>query len=114
MRMRDIKREPLKLAHLLHRVSGVALALFLPAHFLLLAMTVTDAAQADALLAYGELPLVKLAEGILVFLLAVHLAGGLRLLALEFMDWTGSQKGLAAAAVGVSFCAAGLFLLRAI
>lgn len=114
MNWKAIKREPLKLAHLLHRVSGVALAVFLPAHFLLLAMTITDAAQADALLAYGELPLVKMAEGVLVFLLAVHLAGGLRLLALEFMDWTGSQKSMAAAAVGFSFFAAGLFLLRAI
>lgn len=114
MRWKHIRQEPLKLAHLLHRISGIALAVFLPAHFLLLAMTVTDAAQADALLAYVDLPAVKMAEGVLVFLLAVHLAGGLRLLALEVMDWTGSQKNLAAAAVGLGFCAAGLFLLRAV
>ncbi len=114
MRLKEFKREPLKLAHLIHRISGVALAVFLPAHFLLLATTVTDAAQADALLAYGELPLVKIAEATLVFLLAVHLAGGLRLLALEFTDWSGPQKSLAAAAVGASVFAAGLFLLRAI
>ena len=44
------------------------------------------------------MPLVKFAEFGLVFLLAVHLFGGLRLLALEFLPWRDWQKTLAASA----------------
>lgn len=109
-----MKTHPLRLAHLLHRLSGLALALFLPVHFWLLSMAVTQAARLDRMLALTELPLVKLAEFGLVFLLAVHTAGGLRLMALEHLGWSARQKSLAAGAVGLALLLSGTFLLRAL
>ena len=58
--------------------------------------------------------MVKAAEFGLVFLLAVHVFGGLRLMALEFLPWSSRQKTLAAASVaGALFLAVG-FLLSAL
>ena len=54
-----------------------------------------------------------MAEFGLVFLLAVHLFDGLRLLALEWLPWTARQKTLAAGAVGLSFLVFVSFFLRA-
>ena len=47
-------------------------------------------------------------------LLAVHMFGGLRLMAMEWLPWTPPQKTLAAGATAVSFLVAGLFLLEAV
>jgi len=94
---------------LAHRLSGVALALFLPAHFWVL----SRALELDAFLAWTEQPLVKTAEWGLVVLLALHLAGGLRVLALEFLPWRDWAKGLAAAVAGFAF-AVGLVLALAL
>ena len=109
-----MRRHPLWLAHLLHRLSGLALALFLPLHFWVLSLALTDAAQLDSFLTLTELPMVKVAEFGLVFLLAVHLFGGLRLLAMEWLPWTASQKTWAAAAVAGSLFISGTFFLQAI
>lgn len=109
-----MKTHPLRLAHLLHRLSGLALALFLPLHFWLLSMAVTQAARLDRMLTLTEQPLVKLAEFGLVFLLAVHVAGGLRLMALEHLGWTARQKSLAAGAVGLALLLSGTFFLSAL
>lgn len=92
---------------LAHRLSGVALALFLPAHFWVL----SRALQLDAFLAWTEQPAVKLAEWGLVTLLALHLAGGLRVLALEFLPWRGWAKTLAALAAGFALAAGLAFAL---
>lgn len=99
-------------AFLLHRVSGFALALFLPAHFYVLAMAV-EQARLDGFLRWTELPLVKLAETVLVFLLAAHMTGGLRLLAGEFLTWRDRQQDRIAVATGIALFAALLFLLSA-
>ena len=74
-------------AHLGHRLSGLALALFVPAHFLALGLALEGAEAFDAFLAFSELPLVKAAEWGLVVLLALHLFFGLRLLLLEMLPW---------------------------
>lgn len=108
------RAHPLWLAYILHRLSGLALALFLPFHFWVLALALTDPARLDGFLSFTEVGLVKLAEFGLVFLLAVHMLGGLRLLALEWLPWTPSQKSLAAGATAVSFLIAGLFFLQAV
>lgn len=108
------RAHPLWLAHVLHRLSGLGLALFLPLHFWVLSLALTDAARLDAVLSFTEQPLVKLAEFGLVFLLAVHAFGGLRLLALEWLPWSGPQKTLAAGAVALSFLVSTLFLLQAV
>jgi fumarate reductase subunit D len=92
---------------LIHRVSGMALAAFLPAHFWALGQGLDGEMRMDSFLAWTEQPLVKAAEWGLVVLLAAHLGGGLRVLAIEFLDWHEWQKSLAAAAA-VLMLAAGL------
>jgi len=81
-----------------HRVSGIALALFLPLHF----WTLGNALQLDPFLAWTQQPLVKLGEWLIVVALAAHLGGGLRVLALEFLPWRDWQKSLAAAAAALA------------
>lgn len=113
--MRTMQRaHPLWMAYVLHRISGLALALFLPLHFWVLAMAMTDPARLDGFLQMTEASLVKLAEFGLVFLLAIHMFGGLRLLALEFLPWRAPHKTLAALAAAVSFLIATLFLIQAV
>lgn len=112
--IRPHRSHPLWLAYILHRISGVTLALFLPAHFYVLSLALTDKSQLDGFLNWTDLPLVKLAEFGLVFLLAVHAFGGLRLLALELLPWSAQQKTLAASAVAVAVLISGTFFLRAI
>ena len=87
----------------MHRVSGIALAVFLPFHFWALG----NALQLDHFLAWTEQPLVKLGEWLIVVALAAHLGGGLRVLALEFLPWRDWQKSLTAAA-GAILVAVGL------
>lgn len=98
-------------AFIVHRVSGIALALFLPAHFLALGTALSGEARLDEFLRWTERPLVKAAEWILVVLLAAHLTGGLRLLALEFLPWREWQKSLAAVAAGAAIVAGLMFAL---
>lgn len=106
--------QPLWISFLLHRISGLALAIFLPFHFFLLGLALEKSETMDGLLRWSNYPLVKIAEFGLVFLLAVHMFGGLRLLALEFLPWSNRQKTLAATAVAVSFLLAVGFLMRAL
>ncbi len=105
---------PLWLAFVLHRVSGLALALFLPVHFYVLALAITDTAALNSFLKWSELPVVKFAEFGLIFLLGVHFFGGLRLMALEFLPWSNRQKTFAARALAASFTLSCLFLLGGI
>ena len=94
-----------------HRVSGIALALFLPLHFWALAHALEGEASLDAFLAWTERPLVKLGEWAIVLALAAHLAGGLRVLALEFLPWHDWQKTLAAAAAALTLAVGLAFAL---
>lgn len=112
--MTPVRRQPLYLAHLVHRISGLALALFLPVHFWLLSLALRAPERFDRFIHWSETPLVKIAEFGLVFLLAAHFFGGLRLLALEWLPWRGVQKTWAAAAVAGSFLVSTLFLLQAL
>jgi len=108
------RAHPLWFAYVLHRLSGLGLALFLPLHFWVLALAMTDPARLDGFLSFTERGVVKAAEFSLVFLLAVHMFGGLRLIALEWLPWRADQKTLAALAAAVSFLLAMLFLMKAI
>ncbi len=99
-------------AFALHRISGVVLALFLPAHFWVLGLAIRGEAALDGALIWSEQPLVKLAETVLIVLLAVHLTGGVRLLALEFLPWRDGQKTLVAVSGGVSLAAGLLFMVN--
>jgi fumarate reductase subunit D len=89
-------------AFVVHRVSGVALALFLPLHFWALAQALESEARLDSFLRWTDQPIVKAGEIALVALLAAHMAGGLRLLALEFLAWRDWQKSLLAVASAVT------------
>ena len=108
------RAHPLWLAYILHRLSGVGLALFLPVHFWVLSLAMTNPARLDGFLTMTSSGILKLAEFGLVFLLAIHMFGGLRLMAMEWLPWRPSQKSLAAGAAALSFLIAGLFLLRAV
>ena len=105
------RNHPAYWAFLVHRISGVALALFLPAHFLALASAIRGEAALDDFLRWSEQPLVKAGEWILVMLLAAHLAGGLRILALEFLPWRDWQKTLAALAAAFAIFVGLVFAL---
>ena len=106
------RRQTLWRAALLHRLSGLGLAAFLPLHFLLLGESLAGEAALDRALAWTENPLVKAAEMGLVFLLPVHLLGGVRLLVLENLPWRDWQKTWASIAAGASVLVAFLFLYR--
>jgi len=82
--IRPHRKHSLWLAYILHRISGFGLAVFLPFHFYLLSLVLTEPDRLDGFLSWTDTPIVKFAEFGLVFLLAVHFFGGLRLMALEF------------------------------
>jgi fumarate reductase subunit D len=100
------------IAALVHRLSGLALAIFLPFHFLALGLAIDGSARLDGFLRWTDQPLVKLAEVCLVFLLAVHLLGGLRVLVIENFAWRDGQKQLATIVAAVSVLVAVGFLAR--
>ena len=106
------RRSLLWAAALLHRASGLALAAFLPLHFLVLGLAIRGEAQLEGFLRWTDAPLVKLAESVLVFLAAAHLLGGLRLLLVENVSWRSGQTRLAALGVGTAMGLAFLFLVR--
>ena len=103
--------DPLWIAALVHRLSGLMLALFLPLHFLALGLALEGESRLDGFLRWTDRPLVKLAEALLVFLLAVHLLGGLRILMVENLSWREDQRGLAIAAGSSAAALAILFLV---
>ena len=104
---------PLWFAFIVHRLSGVCLTLFLPIHFYVLGLALNNEVSLNRFLHWTESPLLKWIEFGLVFFLAVHMFGGLRLLALEFLPWSPRQKTFAALAAALSLLVACLFLLRA-
>ena len=99
-------------AAFVHRVSGVLLTLFLPVHFYAIGTTLESAAAFDSLLVWTQYPLIKFGEWGIVVLLAAHLGGGLRVLALEFLPWRDWQKSLLAVAAGATVVAGLAFLLN--
>ena len=106
------RNHPAYWAFIVHRGSGLLLTLFLPLHFWALGQALQGAAALDGFLRWTEHPLVKFAEIGLVLLLSAHMAGGVRLLALEFLEWREWQKTLLAAAAGVSLVAGLAFMLN--
>lgn len=109
--MKPARNHPAYWAFLVHRISGVALALFLPLHFFVLGRAIEGDAALEGFLRWSHQPMVIAAEWVLVTLLAAHLAGGLRLLALEFLPWRDWQKTLAALAAAFALLAGLVFAL---
>lgn len=102
-----MKRESAYWVAIVHRISGIALAIFLPLHF----WALSRALQLDAFLAWTEQPVVKLAEWGIVVALAAHLAAGVRVLVLELLPWRDWQKALSAIAAAVTLAAGLAFAL---
>ncbi|HEY1978945.1 MAG TPA: succinate dehydrogenase, cytochrome b subunit [Xanthobacteraceae bacterium] len=100
------------LAAMVHRLSGLGLAIFLPLHFLALGLAINGDARLDSFLHWSEQPMVKLAETGLVFLLTVHLLGGLRVLVIENFVWRDGQKQLAMLAAALAAVVGLVFLAR--
>ena len=100
-------------AFLIHRLSGVLLAVFLPLHFLALGLALDGARALDSFLVFAELPWVKVSEWGLVVLLTVHLSFGLRILVLEFLPWRGARKTWIAWGAGAAAAAGLLFVVAA-
>lgn len=111
--LRPHRNQPGYLAFLAHRVSGVLLALFLPAHFWVLALVLRGEAALDGFLHWTEVPLLKAAETVLVILLSVHLTGGIRLLLIELTPWRPAYDSLIAVTGGVSLALGLMFALGA-
>lgn len=108
------RSHPAYWAFVVHRVSGVALALFLPLHFWALAQALEGEGKLESFLRWTDQPIVKVGEVALVLLLAAHMAGGLRLLALEFLGWRDWQKSLLAIASAVTLAVGLAFALNLI
>jgi fumarate reductase subunit D len=102
-----------RLAALLHRLSGIALALFLPFHFIALATVLNGADALDSFLSLTNDPFVKLTETGLVGALALHMALGLRILAIEFLGVRERTGTAVSACIGVAFAFGLSFLLNA-
>ena len=66
------RRRPAYVAFLVHRLSGLALALFLPLHFWALGQALRSEAELEGFLRWTDNPMVKAAEWGLVLLLAAH------------------------------------------
>ncbi len=95
---------PLKpgfVAAILNRLSGIALAVFLPLHFLALATALRGANGLESFLTLTRNPLIRCAEWGLVTALACHLALGVRVL---FIEWSGLRERTTAV---VTACLAG-------
>lgn len=86
------RRTPGYLAFVLHRLSGLGLALFLPFHFLVLGLAIEGEAKLDQALAWTDQPLVKIAEWGLVVMLTLHLMLGVRVILLEWAPWQGHLR----------------------
>jgi fumarate reductase subunit D len=106
------RTHPAYVAFLVHRASGLMLALFLPLHFWALGTAIEGEARLEAFLRWTDNPLTKFAEFGLVVLLAAHLGGGLRLLFLEFSGWRQWQSRAIAFSFALGLVFGLLFLLN--
>jgi fumarate reductase subunit D len=86
--MKSLRNHQAYWAFLGHRLSGLALGIFLPAHFYVLGMALEKADRLDRFLKLADMGAFKFGEWGLVLLLSVHMCFGLRLLAMELLPWS--------------------------
>ena len=115
-RVNDLRARshPAYWAFLMHRLSGLGLAAFLPLHFWALGQALHGAAALDGFLRWADQGLFKFAEWGLVVLLALHMMGGVRLLLIEFGSASGLRKNWIAGALGFAAAAGMAFALALI
>ncbi|HEY0439020.1 MAG TPA: succinate dehydrogenase [Xanthobacteraceae bacterium] len=110
--IRASHRQPGFVAALLHRLSGIALAIFLPLHFLALGSALHGAQGLETFLAATNNPAVKFSEFAVVVALALHLALGLRVLAIEFLSLRDRTAATVSACLAAGLGFGLLFLLN--
>ena len=106
-------RQPGYAAALLHRLSGIALAIFLPLHFFALATALDGAAVLDSFLAVTRTPLVRASECALIAALATHMTLGLRVLAIELLGIRERTAAVLSGCAAVVLAVGVVFLLNA-
>lgn len=111
--MKNNHNHPTYWAFLIHRLSGLALAAFLPVHLYVLGLALEDSSAFVDFISWSNTPMLKFLETGLVVFLCAHLTGGIRLLALEFLAWRDWQKSMVALSCGISICVGLVFLLNA-
>ena len=89
---------------LLHRLSGVALAIYLVPHFFSIHSSQQGAQLFDQEMNVYTSPFFKFAEFMIVMMVAFHMCNGLRIIALDCFNLAGHQKLLFGLAM--SGCAA--------
>jgi succinate dehydrogenase subunit D len=99
-------------AAMLHRLSGIALAVFLPMHFLALATALNGADALDSFLAVTRQPMVEVLEFGIVVALATHLTLGLRVLAVELFDFRERTLAALSVCLAAAFAVGLLFVLN--
>jgi fumarate reductase subunit D len=105
------RNHPAYWAFLVHRVSGLALAVFLPVHFWVMGLAIYGEATLDGFLKFTDRALFKFGIWGLVLLLALHMMGGVRLLIIELGPWSGLRKNWIAGTLGFGIAAAIAFAL---
>ncbi len=108
------RNHPAYWAFLAHRLSGLALALFLPLHFWAMGQAIHGEAALEGFLRFTDRAVFKFGEWGLVVLLSLHLMGGVRLLLIEFGPWSGLRKNWIAGAAGFGAAAGLAFALALI
>lgn len=107
---------PSYIAFVMHRVSGVMLALFLPLHFWALSLALKADAALGEFIVFTSTFIFKLGEWGLVVLLSIHMVCGLRLLLIGFRASSppGLLKGWIVGAVVVGIMVGIMFILSLI
>jgi succinate dehydrogenase subunit D len=99
-------------AAMLHRLSGIALAIFLPLHFLALATALNGAGALDAFLKLTRQPTIEALECGIVVALATHMTLGLRVLAVEFFDFRETTFAVLSVCVAAVLAVGLIFILN--
>jgi fumarate reductase subunit D len=111
--IRASHRQPGFIAALLHRLSGIVLAIFLPVHFLALGTALRGADSLDTFFNATNTPVIKAAELAIVAALALPMALGLRVLAIEFLSMRERTTAAVGACVAAAFAVGLAFALNA-
>jgi fumarate reductase subunit D len=112
--IRNPHLKPGFLAAMMHRLSGIALAIFLPMHFIALGTALGGADSFQSFLGVTHNGLVRVAEWGLVTALGLHMALGIRVLAMEFFAVRERSALVVSACVACSLTVGLLFLLNGI
>jgi fumarate reductase subunit D len=110
--IRNPHLKPGFMAAMLHRLSGIALAIFLPLHFIALGTALSGADSLQSFLGVTHNGLVRFAEWGLVTALGLHMALGIRVLAIEFFSVRERGAIIVSACVACSVTVGLLFLLN--